>query len=66
MSVGSWKDRSTDSIQISPSLFPISCLPECEGAPRVVLNVQPGADHFGPNHFDLALEEVIDSAALMA
>ncbi|CAL8254055.1 unnamed protein product [Lota lota] len=30
---------------------------ECEHAPRVVLNVQPGADHFGPNHFDLMLEE---------
>ncbi|XP_059928859.1 prolyl endopeptidase-like isoform X1 [Gadus macrocephalus] len=30
---------------------------ECERAPRVVLNVQPGADHFGPNHFDLVLEE---------
>ncbi|KAG7283186.1 hypothetical protein CRUP_000548, partial [Coryphaenoides rupestris] len=30
---------------------------ECAGAPSVVLNIQPGADHFGPNLFDLMLEE---------
>lgn len=30
---------------------------ERKGAPSVVLNIQPGADHFGPNLFDLMLEE---------
>uniref|UniRef100_A0A7N6B7Y3 Prolyl endopeptidase n=1 Tax=Anabas testudineus TaxID=64144 RepID=A0A7N6B7Y3_ANATE len=31
---------------------------ECEKAPNIVLNIQPGANHFGPSDFELMLEEV--------
>ncbi|XP_068565515.1 prolyl endopeptidase-like isoform X1 [Cebidichthys violaceus] len=30
---------------------------ECEPAPNVVLNIQPGANHHGPDDFELMLEE---------
>ncbi|XP_038592764.1 prolyl endopeptidase-like isoform X1 [Micropterus salmoides] len=30
---------------------------ECEPVPNIVLNIQPGANHLGPEDFDLMLEE---------
>ncbi|XP_018552551.1 prolyl endopeptidase-like isoform X1 [Lates calcarifer] len=30
---------------------------ECEPAPNIVLNIQPGANHLGPEDFELMLEE---------
>uniref|UniRef100_UPI003AAD8D24 prolyl endopeptidase-like n=1 Tax=Centroberyx gerrardi TaxID=166262 RepID=UPI003AAD8D24 len=37
--------------------FTIHPVKECEPAPNVVLNVQPGANHLGPEDFELMLEE---------
>ena len=31
----------------------------CEPAPNIVLNLQPGANHLGPDDFELMLDEVI-------
>ncbi|KAM3863381.1 prolyl endopeptidase-like [Diretmus argenteus] len=37
--------------------FSARSVSECEPAPNVVLNIQPGANHFGPEDFELMLEE---------
>lgn len=38
--------------------------PEHEPAPNIVLNVQPEANHSGPEDFELMLEEVMNSSEL--
>lgn len=38
-------------------LYVFLVLLECEPAPNIVLNIQPGANHLGPEDFELMLEE---------
>ncbi|XP_056148262.1 prolyl endopeptidase-like [Lampris incognitus] len=50
-----YTEKLNKAIQTHFSTHPGS---ECEPRPNVVLNIQPGADHFGPEDFGLMLEEM--------
>lgn len=59
-------ERSQLSVSFSPlhlllSLSFFLFLVDYETAPNVVLNIQHGANHLGPEDFELMLEEVTDS-----
>ncbi|XP_054455840.1 prolyl endopeptidase-like [Anoplopoma fimbria] len=57
-----YTERLKNAINTHSTMKPES---ECEPAPDVVLNIQPGSNHHGPDDFELMLEEEALSLAFL-
>lgn len=71
--LGKWTNREWERAQnkmrgmsqIDFPILPLTCLSaflflsEGEVVPNIILNVQPGTNHLGPEDFELMLEEVM-------
>lgn len=63
---GNWTEREGEGLHLPQSPFDL-CLSvllrllEYEPVPNIVLNIQPGANHLGPEDFEEILQEVTHS-----